>query len=51
MRNGCIIDTLTSVEICEIVKTGGKLIQSYDRVIHRENFERPPSRKNYRKII
>ena len=32
MRNGNIIDTLTSVDICEIVKIGGKVIQIYEGV-------------------
>ena len=38
MRNGYIIDTLTSVDIQEIVKIGGKVIQIYEGVICRENF-------------
>ena len=29
MRNGYIIDTLTLVDICEIVKTGGKVVCVY----------------------
>ena len=36
MRNGYIIDTLTSVDICEIVKIGGKVIQIYEGVIYRK---------------
>ena len=39
MRNGYITDTLTSVDICEIVKIGGKVIQIYEGVIYRENFK------------
>ena len=39
MRNGYIIDTLTSVDICEIVKIGGKVIEIYEGVIYRENFK------------
>ena len=39
MRNGYIIDTLTSVDICEIVKTGGRVIETYEGVIYRENFK------------
>ena len=39
MRNGYIIDTLTSVDIQEIVKIGGKVIQTYEGVIYRKNFE------------
>ena len=45
MRNGYIIDTLTSVDICEIVKIGGKVIEIYEGVIYRENFKVSPFRK------
>ena len=45
MRNGYIIDTLTSVEIQEIVKIGGKKIEIYEGVIYRENFKKSPFRK------
>ena len=45
MRNGYIIDTLTSVDICEIVKIGGKVIEFYEGVIYRENFKISPFRK------
>ena len=38
MRNGYTIDTLTSVDIQEIVKIGRKVIQIYEAVIYRENF-------------
>ena len=34
MRKGYIIDTLTSVDIREIVKTGGKVIEIYEGVIY-----------------
>ena len=30
MRNGIIIDTLTNVDIVEIVKCGGIILESYD---------------------
>ena len=33
MRNGYIIDTLTSVDFQEIVKIGGKVIEIYEGVI------------------
>ena len=33
MRNGYIIDTLTSADIQEIVKNGGKVIEIYEGVI------------------
>ena len=39
MRNGYIIDTLTSVDIQEIVKIGKKVIQIYEGVIYREFFK------------
>ena len=44
-RNGYIIDTLTSVDICEIVKIGGKVVEIYEGVLYRENFKVRPSRK------
>ena len=45
MRNGYIIDTLTSVDIQEIVRIGGKVIEIYEGVIYRENFKVSPFRK------
>ena len=45
MRNGYIIDTLTSVDIQEIVKIGGKVIEIYEGVVYRENFKVSPIRK------
>ena len=36
MRNGCITQVLTSVDIQEIVKIGGKVIENYEGVIYRE---------------
>ena len=44
MRNGYIIDTLTSVDICEIVKTGGRVTEIYEVVIYRENYKISPFR-------
>ena len=38
MRNGYIIDTLTSVVIGEISKTRGEVIETYKGVIYGENF-------------
>ena len=38
MRNGYIIDTLTSVDIQEDVKIGSEVIQIYEGVIYRETF-------------
>ena len=45
MRNGYIIDTLTSVDIQEIVKIGSEVIEIYEGVIYRENFKINPFRK------
>ena len=42
MRNGHILDTLTSVDICEIFHTCGKVIEVYEGVIYREDFEISP---------
>ena len=41
-RNGYIIDTLTSVDIQQIVKTGGKVIEINEGVIYRKNFRVSP---------
>ena len=45
MKNGYFIDTLTSVDIQEIVKIGGEVIQIYEVVKCRENFKVSPFRK------
>ena len=39
MRNGYITQVLTSVDIQEIVKIGGKVIEIYEGVICRENYK------------
>ena len=51
MRNGYIIDTLTSVDIQKIVKIGGKVIEIYEGVYYRENFEISPFRKGIEKLF
>ena len=51
MRNGYIIDTLTSVDIQEIVKIGGKVIEIYEGVIYRESFKVSPFRKVIEKLF
>ena len=51
MRNGYIVDTLTNVDIQEIVKTGGKLIEIYEGVLYRENFKISPFRKVIEKFF
>ena len=42
MRNGYFIDTLTSVDIKEIVKLGGKVSKIYKGVHYWENFKTSP---------
>ena len=51
MRKGYIIDTLTFVDICEIVKVGGKVIEIYEGVIYREIFKLSHFRKGLEKLI
>ena len=51
LRNGYIIDTLTSVDIQEIVKIGGKVIEIYEGVIYRENFKVSPFRRVIEKLF
>ena len=51
MRNGYIVDTLTSVDIQEIVKIGSKVIEIYEGVIYRENFIVSPFRKVIDKLL
>ena len=50
MRNGYIIDTVTSVDVQEIIKIGGKVIEIYEGVIDREKFRVSPFRKDIDKI-
>ena len=51
MRRGYIIDTITSVDICEIIEVGGKVIKIYEGVIYRENFKISPFRKPIEKLF
>ena len=51
LRNGYNFDTLTSVDICEIVKIGRKVIQIYEGVIYRENFKISAFRKVIEKLF
>ena len=51
MRNGYIIQTLTSVDIQEIVKIGGRVVQIYEGVIYRENFKVCPLREVIDKLF
>ena len=51
MRNGYIVDTLTSVDIQEIVKIGGKVIEIYEGVVYRENSKVSPFKKVIDKLF
>ena len=51
MRNGYIIDTLTSVDLCEIANLRGKVIEIYEGVIYRENLKISPFRKVIEKLF
>ena len=51
IRNGYIIDILTSVDIQEIVKIAGEVIQNYEGVIYRENFRISPFGKVIEKVF
>ena len=44
MSNGYIIEHLTPVDIQEIVKIGGEVIEVYEGVVYRESFKVPPFR-------
>ena len=51
MRNGYITQVLTSVDIQEIVKIGGKVVEIYKGVIYRVNFELSPFEKIIDELI
>ena len=51
VRNGFIINTLTSVDIQEIVKIGGKVIEIYEGCIYQEIFRVSPFRKVIDKLF
>ena len=51
MRNGYIIDTITSIDIQEIVKIGAKRTEIYQGVIYRGNFKISPFRKVLEKLF
>ena len=51
MRNGYIIETLTSLDIQENVKIGVEVIEKYEGVIYRENFKTSPFRKIIEKFF
>ena len=45
MRNACVVNILTSVDTKEKIKIGGKVIENYEGVVCRENFEIFPFKK------
>ena len=45
LRNGYIFETLTSNDVCEFVKIGGKVIEKYEGVMYRDNFKISPFRR------
>ena len=51
MRNGYITQIMTSVDIQEIVKIGGKVIRIYEGVIYRENYKISPFKKVIEKFF
>ena len=51
MRNGFFIDTLSSVDIYEIAKTGGKIIEIHEGVNCGRNFKISPFRKVIEKLF
>ena len=51
MRNGYITQVLTSVDIQEIVKIGGKVIEIYEGVIYREIYKVSPFKKVIDKLF
>ena len=51
MRIGYIVDVLTSVDIQEIVRSVGKVIEIHEGVIYRENFKVSPFKKVIDKLF
>ena len=51
MRNGYITQVLTSVDIQEIVKIGGRVIEIYEGVIFKKNFKINPFEKVFTKLF
>ena len=51
MRNGYIVDILTFVDIQEILRIGGKVVEIYEGVIYRENFEVSPFKNVVDKLV
>ena len=51
MRKSYIIDTVTRLDIQEIVRIGGKLIQIFEGIIDRESFQKSPHGKIIEKLF
>ena len=51
MRNGYFVDTSTTVDLQEIVKTGGKVVEISEGVICQETFEVSPFKKSSSLVI
>ena len=51
LRNGSIIDTLTSVDIQLIVEIGGRVIEIYEGVIYDQFFKTSPLKKFIEKLF
>ena len=51
MRYGSIIDVLISVDIQEIVKIGGKVVEISESFIYRESFKVSPFKKVLDKLF
>ena len=51
IRNGYITQVLTSVDIQEIVKIGGKVIEIYEGVIYRESYQVSPFKEVIDKLF
>ena len=51
MRNGYITHVLTSVDIQETVKIGGRVIEIYEGVIYHENYKVSPFKKVIDKLF
>ena len=51
MRNGYITQVLTSVDIQAVIKIAGRVIEIYESVVYRENFETNPFEKVIDKLF
>ena len=51
MRNGYVLEHLTTVDLEEIIEIGGKVLKIYEGVIYRKNFKVSPFRKVIDKVF